>query len=119
MAVATPVPNLFRLILTAVLCSGFYFVGFYQNFRGTVSLPSPPSPAEDLLDHDENSTSCDFPTLFPPLDFLAHHFLPETPAPAAEETVHISPRMKSNHRRAGGPYAAAEEEDGKAKKNPS
>ncbi|CAL1386973.1 unnamed protein product [Linum trigynum] len=109
-ATTTSVPNLFRLILTAALCTGFYFVGFYQNFRGTVSLPAPPTPAEYLVDHIQNATFCDFPTLFPPLDFLAHHFLPG-------ETVRVSPQMKRNHRRLGGPYAAAEEEGGK--KNPS
>ncbi|KAJ9188383.1 hypothetical protein P3X46_003744 [Hevea brasiliensis] len=63
--------NLYRLTLTTILCTVFYFIGFYQNSRGNIPLVNPSSSTSIF--------SCAPPIRNATLDFLPHHYAPDPP----------------------------------------
>jgi hypothetical protein len=71
--------NLYKIIITIILCTVFYLAGFYQNSRGTISInttSSSSSTAFRCAPTNHSTTT---------LDFAARHFAQDPKPPVARE----------------------------------
>ncbi|EEF50466.1 ATP binding protein, putative [Ricinus communis] len=80
LAFRTKKANLYKITVTTILCTVFYFIGFYQNSRGRVPLSTSRSSIFDCAPQVLNTT----------LDFDPHHQLPDPPLKAAR-VLHLPP----------------------------
>ncbi|CAI0470604.1 unnamed protein product [Linum tenue] len=79
-------PNLIKALAAVILCSVFYLIGFYQNTRGSIPLPSPV-----LAQTQKNAVACVIPVAANiTLDFEPHH-RPADPPPSAAAVPELPP----------------------------